>query len=74
MNLYRLTKERLYLEKAMALADAITRHQEENGLIPTFFMGENCSYGHFNYWINCQIWTTGILQKLADLTEAEGIE
>lgn len=74
MDLYRLTKDRLYLEKAMALADAITRHQEENGMIPTFFMGENCSYGHFNYWINCQIWTTGILQKLADLTEAEGIE
>ena len=74
MNTYRMTGERLYLEKAMALADAITRHQEENGMIPTFFMGENCSYGHFNYWINCQILTTSILLELAELTEAEGIE
>jgi len=74
MDTYRLTKERLYLEKAMALADAITRHQDKDGMIPTFFIGERCEYGRFNYWINCQIHTTGILSELASLTEAEGIE
>ncbi len=74
MNMYTLTKNRLYLEKAMALADVITRHQDENGMIPTFFMGEDCAYGRFNYWINCQIWTTSVLLELAKLTEAEGIE
>lgn len=74
MSMYRLTGERLYLEKAMALADNITRMQDEKGLIPTFFIGENCAYGRFNYWINCQIFTTGVLLELAELTEAEGIE
>ncbi len=74
MNMYRLTRERLYLEKAMALADTITRFQDESGMIPTFFVDENCEYGRFNYWINCQIETTGVLLELAKLTEAEGIE
>ncbi len=75
MSMYRLTNDRLYLEKAMALADAITRRQDaETGLIPTFFIGENCAYGRFNYWINCQIVTTNILRELAELTEAEGID
>ncbi len=75
INMYRLTKERLYLEKAMALADSITRMQDsETGLIPTFFIGENCAYGRINYWINCQIFTTRVLLELSELTEAEGIE
>ena len=75
ISMYRITGERLYLEKAMALIDTITRMQDpETGLIPTFFMGENCSYGRFNYWINCQIATTSILLELAELTEKEGIE
>lgn len=75
MMLYKMTGERLYLEKAMALADNITRMQDEaTGLIPTFFIGENCSYGRFNYWINCHIHTTGVLMELAELTEKEGIE
>ena len=42
--------------------------------IPTFFIGENCAYGRFNYWINCHIFTSGVLLELAELTEAEGIE
>ena len=75
MDLYRLTGDRLCLEKAMALADSITRMQDgESGMIPTFFIGENCSYGRFNYWINCQFATTVILRELADLTEREDIE
>ena len=74
MNVYRLTGERLYLEKAMALADTITLRQDEDGMIPTFFAGENCAYGRFNYWINCQILTTDVLAELAELTEAEGID
>jgi maltose/maltodextrin transport system substrate-binding protein len=74
-NMYRLTGDRLYLEKAMALTDSITRMQDaETGQIPTFFIGENCDYGHFNYWINCQIYTSGVLLELAELTEAEGID
>lgn len=75
VNMYLLKKDRLYLEKALTLGDAITRMQvEESGKIPTFWIGENCSYGHFNFWINCQIGTAFNMLKLAELTEAEGIE
>ncbi len=74
-NMYRLTGDRLYLEKAMALTDSITRMQDaETGQIPTFFMGENCAYGRFNYWINCQIETTKVLREMAELVEADGID
>ena len=75
MDMYRLKKDRLYLEKAMTLGDTITRRQvEETGKIPTFWIGENCEEGHRNYWINCQIGTGFYMLRLAELTEAEGIE
>ena len=73
--MYTLTKDRLYLEKAMTLGDTITRVQvEENGKIPTFWIGENCSEGHKNFWINCQIGTAFNMLRLADLTESEETE
>jgi hypothetical protein len=75
MDMYRLKKDRLYLEKAMTLGDTITRRQvEETGKIPTFWIGDNCEEGHRNYWINCQIGTGFYMLRLAELTEAEGIE
>jgi hypothetical protein len=75
MDMYRLKKDRLYLEKAMTLGDTITRRQvAETGKIPTFWMGDNCEEGHRNYWINCQIGTGFYMLRLAELTEAEGIE
>ena len=73
-NMYQYTGNRLYLEKAMALADLLTRRQDDDGRFPTFFEGENCEHGRYNFWINCHIHTASILQELADLTEAEGIE
>ncbi len=73
--MYRLKKDRLYLEKAMALGDTITRMQDpDSGMVPTFFMGENCAEGRRNFWINCQIFTAFEMLRLAELTEAEGIE
>ena len=75
MNMYRLTADRLYLEKSMALADTITRMQnKESGQVPTFFIGEDGAYGYKNFWINCQLYTASALLALAKLTEAEGIE
>jgi hypothetical protein len=75
VHMYQLRGDRLYLEKAMALADTVTRVQDpESGLIPTFWIGENCEEGRRNYWINCQIHTAFCLMRLADVTEAEGIE
>lgn len=74
MNMYRLTSDRLYLEKAMALADTITRLQnDKTGQVPTFFIGENGEYGYKNFWINCQLYTASAMLLLAELCEAEGI-
>ena len=73
-SMYQATGERLYLEKALTLADVIARRQHEDGGIPTFFEGENCAHGRRNYWINCQVISAGTLKDFADLTEAEGIE
>lgn len=73
--MYSLTSRRLYLEKAMALADAVTRAQNnETGMVPTFWVGENYSYGYENFWINCQLYTATAMMNLANLTESMGIE
>ncbi len=75
LDMYRLCGDRLYLEKAMALADTVTRMQDpETGMIPTFFIGENCAEGRRNFWINCQIHTSFSLMRIAELTEKEGIQ
>lgn len=75
LNMYILCKDRLYLEKALTLADAVTRHQDaESGMIPTFWIGENCAEGRSNFWINCQIHSAFMLMKLAEFTEKNGIE
>lgn len=75
VDMYLLRGDRLYLEKAMALGDNITRMQDpKSGMIPTFFIGENCSEGRRNFWINCQIHTAFCMMRLADITEERGIE
>ncbi len=74
-DMYRLTGERLYLEKALTLADTVTRRMDlETGQSPTFWIGENCAEGKRNYWINCQIHVAFSMMNMAELTEAEGIE
>lgn len=73
-NMYKLKGDRLYLEKAMALADMITRVQNpKTGVVPTFWMGENCAYGYENFWINCLLYTANAMMNLAELVETEGI-
>ena len=70
VNMYQLKGERLYLEKAMALGDMITRVQNpKTGQIPTFWMGENCAYGYENFWINCLLYTANSMMNLAEITE-----
>ena len=74
-NMYKLKGDRLYLEKAMTLADMITRVQNaETGIIPTFWMGENCAYGYENFWINCLLYSANAMMNIAELTESEKIE
>ncbi len=73
-NMYRLKGNRLYLEKAKALADMITRVQNsETGQIPTFWMGENCAYGYVNFWLNCLLYTANAMMSFAELIENEDV-
>ena len=59
----------------MALGDMVTRKQNaETGMIPTFWIDENCAEGYRNFWINCQLHTAKMMFRLADLTESENIE
>ena len=75
LNMYQLKGDRLYLEKAMTLANKITRVQNaETGQIPTFWMGENCEYGYENFWVNCQLFTANMMMNLAEFVESNGIE
>jgi mannose/cellobiose epimerase-like protein (N-acyl-D-glucosamine 2-epimerase family) len=58
---YKATGNRLYLEKARALADNITRHQREDGTIPTYFDSRKGSD-----WVNCMVYVADRLETLAD--------
>lgn len=60
-NLYKLTKEPLYLKKAHVLATSIVKNQDkETGYIPTFW------HGFPVYWVNCQIGSANRLFAFAD--------
>lgn len=69
LHLYQAGRGALYLEKAKALADAITRTQQPDGMIPTHWMNEEHLHGK-NYWINCQFFTAEALTELADFLDA----
>lgn len=59
---YRATGDRLYLEKARALADNIIRNQRADGTIPTYFDSRNGSD-----WVNCMIYVADRLEYLSDI-------
>lgn len=64
---YTLTHDELFLEKACALGDSITRMQNpDSGVFPTHWMKEDCAENLHNFWINCHIHTTNVLMKLAE--------
>ena len=58
---YKATGNSLYLEKAKALADNITRNQRPDGTIPTYFDSRKGSD-----WVNCMIYVADRLEALAD--------
>ena len=58
---YKATGNSLYLEKAKALADNITRNQRADGTIPTYFDSRKGSD-----WVNCMIYVADRLEALAD--------
>ena len=59
---YRATGDRLYLEKARALADNIIRNQRADGTIPTYFDSRNGSD-----WVNCMVYVADRLEYLSDI-------
>ncbi|MBE7034152.1 MAG: hypothetical protein E7406_08015 [Ruminococcaceae bacterium] len=69
LNMYEVTKDELYLEKALALGDSITRMQNpESGVIPTHWMTTDCSTVLKNFWMNCHIGSAYAMKELAKAT------
>lgn len=63
---YEATDNALYLEKARALADNLTRQQRADGTIPTYF-SSNTSVD----WINCMLSSRATLDEMAALYDAD---
>jgi len=59
---YKATGNALYLEKAKALADNVTRNQRPDGTIPTYFDSRKGSD-----WVNCMVYVADRLEALADV-------
>ncbi len=68
LAMYKAGRGELYLAKAKALVDTITRVQHENGFIPTHWMNEEVLAGE-NFWVNCMIASADAAQALAGLLE-----
>lgn len=65
---YKATGDRLYYEKAKALADNLVNGQRRNGKIPTYFDDpENGSY-----WLNCHVRSAQVLEAFAEIRAAAG--
>ena len=64
---YKATGDRLWLEKARALADNITRNQRTDGTIPTYFDSRGGSD-----WVNCMVYVADRLEFLADCERQDG--
>ena len=66
--MYKAGRGELYLAKAKALADTVTRVQHKDGMIPTHWMDEETLNGH-NFWINCMIATADAVETMSELVE-----
>ena len=66
--MYNAGRGELYLAKAKALADTVTRVQHDNGMIPTHWMDEETLNGHI-FWINCMIATADAVETMSELVE-----
>ena len=64
LNMYKAGCGEIYLAKARALADQITRVQHEDGKIPTHWM--NTKGAEDNFWYNCMFYTCTILEEISE--------
>lgn len=69
LALYKAGRGELYLAKARALCDQLTRVQHENGQIPTHWM--NTPGAEKNFWFNCMF---ASCRTLVEMCEYENIE
>lgn len=68
LDAYKISSNPLHLEKALALADSITRMQNpDTGVIPTHWMTKDCSVNLEYFWINCHIAAAFALSRVAKL-------
>ncbi|MBQ3289595.1 MAG: family 78 glycoside hydrolase catalytic domain [Kiritimatiellae bacterium] len=63
---YKATGNGLFIEKAKALADNVTRHQRADGTIPTYFDSRNGSD-----WVNCMVYVADRLEFLASVESCQ---
>jgi len=61
-SIYEKTKEPIYLEKALALANSLVNSQMENGMIPTFWVP-----GFEEFWNNCMVSSLTMLGRLSTM-------
>ena len=66
LALYKAGRGEVYLRKAKALGDSLTRVQRGNGMIPTHWMNERFVSGEA-FWINCMFVSAAALTELASL-------
>ena len=59
----------LYLAKARALMDQMTRMQRDDGRIPTHWM--NTEEAEKNFWFNCMFYTCRVLEMMAEYQDTE---
>lgn len=69
LTLYKAGCGGLYLAKAKALADQLTRVQHKNGQIPTHWM--NTEDAEKNFWFNCMFESCRILELMAPYQNIE---
>lgn len=62
LALYKAGRGDLYLAKARALANMLTRVQHENGQIPTHWMGT--PNAEENFWFNCMFHSCMVLESM----------
>ena len=69
LAMYKAQGDSLYLAKARALMDQVTRMQREDGRIPTHWM--NTEAAEKNFWFNCMFYTCRTLEIMADYQDTE---
>ncbi len=69
LALYKAGCGELYLAKARALVDQVTRMQHENGQIPTHWM--NTEDAEKNFWFNCMFYSCHTLEMMAEYENVE---